>query len=293
LKVSANGIEIGYDVFGEGDGDVVILVMGIGAQRIVWHDDLCAEFVARGFRLIRLDNRDVGESTWLNDQPAPSPLRATLRALLRLPVAAPYSLSDMAADVVGLMDGLDIDKAHVIGASMGGMICQHLAIEHPDRLLSMTSMMAGPGTARHMLGKPSALRALLSGPAISREEAMDLNEALFRVIGGTLPMDVNFIRERAGMSWDRGHNAQCFPRHWAAIMASGRRLRALRGVRVPSLVIHGKVDPLVPMRAARATASAIPGCRTLYVDGMGHDMPRSTWPQITDAFQQLATARPV
>jgi len=284
-----HGIELAYDEFGTG-GEPLVLIMGIGAQRIVWHDSFVAMLVERGFHVLRFDNRDVGQSTWLDGVRAPEPWRAALRAMVKRPAPAPYTLSDMASDTVGLLDALGLDRAHVVGASMGGMIAQHLAIEHPGRLKSMTSIMSGPGTVRHMIGRPSAIQALLGPPPTTREEAMDHNEALFTAIGGTLPMDIAHVRDRAGLSWDRGSNPAGFVRQWAAIMRSGSRLHALRSVKVPSLVIHGTKDPLVPPRAGRATAEAIPDCASLFIEGMGHDMAPSTHTTMADAIARLGDA---
>ncbi|MEZ4236869.1 MAG: alpha/beta fold hydrolase [Myxococcota bacterium] len=277
--VRANGLDLAYDE--QGDGPALLLVMGIGAQRILWPDGLVAD-LARRFRVVRFDNRDVGQSTWLRDAPVPRPLPALLRALAKLPVSAPYTLSDMAADTVGLLDALGIARAHVVGASMGGMIAQHLAIEHPERVATLTSLMSGPGSVRHMLGAPRALRALLRPPPRTRDEAMDSAEQLFSVIGGRIPGDVAGIRDRAARQFDVGSNPAGFARQWAALLASGSRLAALRGVRAPTLVVHGTDDPLVPPRAGRATARAIPGAELLMIDGMGHDLPPSTWPPIVE-----------
>lgn len=279
---SVRGLDIAYDELGS--GPPILLVMGIGAQRVLWPDPLVERLAEAGHRVIRFDNRDVGESTWLRDEPVPPVLSNMLRAVAKQPVDAPYTLSDMAGDAAGLLDALGIERAHVVGASLGGMIAQQLAIEHPTRLSTLTSIMSGPGSVRHMIGRPSAIRALLKGPPKSRAEAQDNSVALFRVIGGELPLDVDGIRERAGKQWDVGLNPAGFARQWSAMLKSGSRLDALRSVRAPTLVVHGTHDPLVPPRAGKATAGAIPGAKLVWVQGMGHAFSPASWPFIVDAL---------
>ena len=267
---TVHDLELAYDDVGS--GPPVVLIMGIGAQRILWPDSLLDRLAEHGFRAIRFDNRDIGESTRLTDEPVPPVLGSLIAALAKRPVRAPYNLSDMARDTVGLLDALGLPQAHVVGASMGGMIGQHMAIEHPQRVASLTSIMSGPGSVRHMIGKPRALRALLRPPPRTREEAQRNVVQLFSAIGGTLPRDEEGLRRYAGLAFDRGLHPAGFARQWAAIMASGSRLPALREVQVPTLVVHGTVDPLVPPRAGKATADAIPNAELLWVDGMGHDL---------------------
>lgn len=284
---SVNGLDIAYDERGE--GEPLVLIMGFGAQRCVWHPEFCDLLAARGFRVIRLDNRDVGASTWMNGARAPSLRDGLLLRLRNQPVPAPYDLSDMAGDVVGLLDALDVDAAHVVGASMGGMIAQHVAIEHPGRCLSLTSIMSGPGSRRHQLCHPRALHALLSSPPPrSREEAMASNEVLFRVIGGKLPIDMEFIRQRAGDSFDVGYNGPGVVRHFAAMLASGSRMEGLRQLTIPAAVIHGTADPLVPWWAGHATARAIPGASWHPIRRMGHELVAETWPQAVAAIAGVA-----
>ena len=267
--LAVNELELAYDAVGA--GPPVLLIMGIGAQRVLWPDELLERLASEGFRAIRFDNRDIGESTRLSQAPVPPVLPSMLRAIAKRPVPAPYSLSDMATDTAGLIEALGLERAHVVGASMGGMIAQHLALEHRDKVATLTSVMSGPGSVRHMLGKPKAIKALLSTPPTSRQEAQDHTVRLFQAIGGRLPQDEHRLRTSAGIAWDRGPHPEGFARQWAAIMASGSRLRALRRLDVPTLVVHGTLDPLVPPRAGKATADAIPGARMLWVDGMGHD----------------------
>ncbi len=282
-RVAANGIELHYESTGR--GEPLVLVMGIGAQLIYWPDGFCEQLAARGFELIRFDNRDVGLSSKLDEARAPAFRVMVLRAALGLPVAAPYSLSDMADDTAALLDALGFERAHVVGVSMGGMIAQTMAIRHPERLYSSTSIMSHCGDRRFMASRPSALRVLLSPPPNSREEAADRAEEFYRAVGGTrFPLDVESLRDRARRSYDRCFYPAGFVRHMAAILASGSRTAALRRLVVPSLVIHGSADPLIRPAGGRATARAIPGARLEMIEGMGHDLPEGVWAPIIDAI---------
>lgn len=281
-RARVGAVEIAYDVFGEG-GRPLVLVMGIGAQRVFWDDALCERFVAAGFQVARFDHRDIGRSTRLDHLDVPDPRRALARGMLGLSVAAPYTLSHLAADVVGLFDHLGWQRAHVLGISMGGMVGQHLALEHPARVASLTSMSSTCGS-RWYPPAPRALKALFAPRAKDPEEAIEGMVRLFRVIGSPgFPTDEARLRIHARRAVERGLSARGFLRHFAAIMASGDRGRALRAVTVPSLVIHGAEDPLIPVGAGRATARAIPGAWWLPIAGMGHDLPPAVWPRLVDA----------
>ena len=288
--IDTNGVSLEYEELGT--GEPIVLIMGIGAQLVLWDLAFCEDLASRGFRVIRFDNRDIGKSTWLDELGMPDVRRAMLRALFKRPVTSAYTLSDMAQDVVGLLDALRIDSAHVVGASMGGMIAQTLAIEHRARLRSMTTMMSTPGSLRHLVGRPSALAALFGKPPRTREEAMEASTRIFRVIGGDFPPDEDQLRHRAGQSWDRGTHPAGFARQMTAILASGSRLAALKGVTTPTLVLHGTKDPLILPRAAVATANAIPDAELLLLEGMGHDLPRPLWPEINGAIEALARRSP-
>ncbi len=275
-----DGIELEYEMFGD-QGEPLVLIMGVGAQMVLWDEELCRSLVRHGFRVIRFDNRDIGRSTWLDHLGVPPVRDNLLRATLKRVVNAPYDLSDMARDVLGLLDHLGLERAHFVGASMGGRIAQQLAIEHPERVLSLTSIMSWPGTLRHMLFmRPSALSALLAPPPRTVEQAMAHTVNLFRTIGGALPIDEARVRRNAAQAWERGAHPAGFARQWSAILATGNRVRELRGVRAPTLVIHGTVDPLIPPAGGRATAAAIQGARLEMVEGMGHFIPRVIWPRL-------------
>jgi len=290
-NIKANGINIEYEEFGDRRGRPLLLIMGLGAQMILWHEEFCQQLAARGHRVIRFDNRDVGKSTWFDQLGVPDVSAAVGAALLRQPVTAPYLLRDMAADAVGLLDALQIDKAHIVGASMGGMIAQSLAIGFPARVLTLTSIMSSTGNPDLPPATPTAMSVLLAPPPTTREEAIERAVSVFRTIGSPgFPFDEADIRSRAARGFDRGFNPAGTVRQMVAILASGSRKDALKGVRVPTLVIHGKDDPLVPFPAGQDTASAISGAELLAIDGMGHDMPRAVWPRFIDAISVL-TAR--
>jgi pimeloyl-ACP methyl ester carboxylesterase len=275
----ANGIELAYQEMGDADAEPLLLVMGLATQMIAWDEGFCALLAERGFRVVRFDNRDIGRSTRIESAGVPS--RFDLMSGRR--ATAPYLLRDMAADTVGLMDHLGIESAHVVGASMGGMIAQTLAIEHPARVRSMVSIMSTTGSRWTGLPSWKAMGVLLGRPPKGREAAIERAINTFSVIGSPgYPLDEERIRSVSGRSYDRGHSAAGVVRQLHAITASGDRTRALGGVRAPTAVIHGNRDPLVRPAGGRATARAVPGARLKMIDGMGHDLPRDLWPTFVD-----------
>ncbi len=284
-----NGIELEYETFGDRSRPPLVLVMGLGAQMILWEEDFCDALARTGFFVVRFDNRDVGMSTQLDAAGIPNVFEAMQAAAAGRPVTAPYTLADMADDTVALMDVLGIARAHVVGASMGGMIVQTLAIRHPDRLLSMTSIMSTTGDPSLPQATGDALRVLLTPPPGTREGNIERGVEAWKVIGSPgFPPDEGRLREMFGRAFDRGYHPAGVARQMAAIMASGDRTAALRAVTVPSLVIHGTADPLIRVESGRATAAAIPGAVLVEIDGMGHDLPRGAWPEIIDAIGALA-----
>jgi pimeloyl-ACP methyl ester carboxylesterase len=285
-RARVGAVELAYDVLGDG-GRPLVLVMGIGAQRVFWDDALCARFAAAGFQIARFDHRDIGESTRL-DAPVPRPGPALARRMIGARIDAPYTLSDMAADVAGLIEALGWSSAHVVGASLGGMIGQHLAIEHPGRVRSLTSIMSTPGGRRY-LPEPRALRALFAPAPRSAEEAGLHAERLFTAIGSTAwTVDGERLRAAGQAAYARGLSPRGFLRHFAAALASGDRAARLRAVRVPTLVIHGSRDPMFPLRAGRAMARAMPEATWLPIAGMGHDLPTPLWPTLVAAIARHA-----
>lgn len=274
-----NGIELAYQEMGDPDGEPLLMVMGLAMQMLSWDESFCALLADRGFRVIRFDNRDIGHSTKFEE--AGLPKWADL--LLGRRATAPYLLKDMAADTAGLMDHLEIDAAHLVGVSMGGMIAQTLAIDSPERVLSMVSMMSTTGN--RWLGLPSlkAFGTLFARPAKGREAAIEQVVKTFRIIGSpSYPMDEERFRELAGASYDRSHSRAGVARQLHAISASGDRTRDLHSLQVPTRVIHGDSDPLIRPAGGRATAKAIPGAKLRIVEGMGHDLPRELWPTFVD-----------
>jgi len=279
------GIEIAYERFGEKSAPPVLLVMGLGTQMLAWPEGFCSLLVDRGLQVIRFDNRDVGLSTHLHDAPPPDVMAAFAGDYS----SAAYTLTDMAADAVALLDALGLEGAHIVGASLGGMIAQTIAIEHPSRVRSLTSIMSTTGDRSVGQATQEATAALLAPPATSREEAMDRTVAAFRVIGSPgFELDEAELRERTGLSYDRAFDPGGVARQLVGVLASPDRTVALADVRAPTLVVHGADDPLIDVSGGRATAEAVPGAELIVIDGMGHDLPRALWPQITDRIAGLA-----
>jgi pimeloyl-ACP methyl ester carboxylesterase len=280
----AGDVEICFETFGNPDDPALLLVMGLAMQMLGWHEDLCEELAGRGFFVIRYDNRDVGRSTRMKGAPP------TIWQLIRRDKrAATYELADMANDAVGILDHLGIAKAHVVGASMGGMIAQTLTAQHPDRVLSLTSIMSNTGALRSGQPKLGVMGALLGTVPSDREAYIERVVKLFTMIGSPgFPPDEADIRARAGMAYDRGINPAGTARQLAAIIASGDRSPMLASLHVPTLVIHGDADRLVAPSGGKATARAIPGARLLTIEGMGHDIPRALWPRFVDAIVENA-----
>jgi len=288
-RARANGIELEYETFGSAADPALLLVMGLGAQMLLWHEELCSALADRGFHVIRYDNRDVGRSSWLDAAGLPDVVGALTAAATGRPIDAPYRLSDMAADAAGLLDALELEAAHVVGASMGGMIAQTLAIEHAPRVRTLTSVMSTTGHPGLPTAKPEAMALLVTPVPPDRESAMERSVQVSRVIGSPAhPSDERELRELAGRIYDRGVNPPGFARQLVAILASGSRREALGAVRAPALVIHGDADPLVPIEGGRDTADAIPGAELLEIAGMGHDLPRALWPTFVDAIAKHA-----
>src|SRR3954451_12878505 len=277
----ANGIELAYETFGQPSARPLLLIMGLGAQLIAWPEEVCTALVERGFFVVRFDNRDAGLSTHLHDAPAPD-LRAALSGDTS---SAAYTLEDMADDVAGLLDALGLARAHLVGVSLGGMIAQTVAIRHPDRVSSLTSIIAAPSLPLDEAGV-----AMMSvEPARSREEAVERTVQLFRLVGSPgYPLDEDKIADVAGHSYDRAYDPAGGVRQRLAVHASGDRTAALRNVRVPTLVVHGEADLLVPVAGGKATAEAIPDAELLVLPGMGHDLPVELWPTIIDAIVRTA-----
>jgi pimeloyl-ACP methyl ester carboxylesterase len=271
-------VEIAYEEFGDPGDPAILLIMGLGVQMLGWDEELCGLLAAEGFRVVRFDNRDVGRSTRYE---GPVPEWGALA--VGDGSSATYLLDDMADDAVKLLDHLGIDAAHLIGASLGGMIAQVLALRHPERVLSLTSMMSTTGDRSVGQPHPEALGALFSPPPNDREGIAEWAVRNWRVIGSPgFEPDEEAVRERARRSFDRGYNPRGVGRQLAAILASGDRTAALRELRLPTLVIHGEDDPLIDVSGGKATAAAIPDAKLILIPGMGHDLPRPLWPRFVE-----------
>jgi pimeloyl-ACP methyl ester carboxylesterase len=281
----SNGIELCYDTFGDRTKPPLLLIMGLAGQMIAWDEEFCGELAARGYWVIRFDNRDIGLSTRFPQAGVPDIMALLGAAMQGLPVRAPYTLADMAADTVGLMDALGIGSAHVVGASMGGGIAQELAIRHPSRLETLTSIMSSTGEPGLPPPKPEAMAVLMTPAPADKAGYVASYQRNWRVLrAGSFPLDEARDPANAERNFARGLNPPGVARQLAAIIASGSRKQALASVRIPTLVIHGDADPLVPIEGGKATAAAIPGARLLIIPGMGHALPISMWPQILEAI---------
>ncbi|MCR6479889.1 alpha/beta fold hydrolase [Variovorax sp. ZS18.2.2] len=281
-----NGVEIAWDSFGDPAASPLVLIMGLGAQMVAWDDTFCARLAeAGGHRVIRFDNRDIGHSTHLSHLGIPDIQALMLQAMAGKPLAVPYTLRDMANDCIGLLDALGIDRAHIVGASMGGAIGQEMAIHHPQRMRSFTSIMSTTGNPTLPPPTPEAMAVLFSPTPLSFDAYLPHYRKVWHVLRGPdFPLDEARDAERAQLIFLRGLNPGGVARQLAAIFASGNRKPALRDVQVPTLVIHGDADPLVPVECGVDVADAIAGAKLLRIPRMGHALPISMWPQIIDAI---------
>jgi pimeloyl-ACP methyl ester carboxylesterase len=283
-QVKANGIEIEYETFGDPNAAPLLLVMGLGAQMITWDEKFCSRLSERGFHVIRYDNRDSGLSTKMESAGMPD----MLAAFGGNPNPA-YQLDDLADDAVGLLDGLGIGAAHIVGASMGGFIAQLVAINHPNRVLSLTSIMSGPGGSDAEPPKPEGAAVLMQMPPPTREARIQQGLRMRRVlVGSGDPFDEVVETKRMERAYDRSYYPVGTGRQLVAILAAQGRLERLSHVKAPTLVIHGIDDVLVPVQNGRSVAAAVPGARLLEFDGMGHDLPARVWPQVLDAIEEIA-----
>ncbi len=292
---NSNDVTLEYEDTGAPDAPVILLIMGLGMQLTAWPEALREGLAARGFRVLAFDNRDAGLSTRIRVRRSPNLLLQIARSWMRLPVRTPYTLSDMAADTVGLLDALAIPRAHVVGASMGGMIAQVLAAEHPGRVLTLTSIMSSSGNRRVSKPAPHARRALLSRPdAPADPESVTRHlMGVFGVIGSPgYPTEQGELRARVERSLKRAHYPRGVLHQLLAVLASGDRRRLLARISAPTLVIHGAADPLVPVAAGRDTARHVRGAELLVIEGMGHDLPAGLVPTLVDAIANHCAAKP-
>lgn len=287
--VEANGLRLCYDTFGEPGDPPLVLIMGLAAQMILWDDDFCALLAAQGRYVVRFDNRDIGRSTYLDELPPPNLPIAFAKHLLHMRNAAPYTLVDMARDTIGLMDALGFEKADVMGASMGGAIVQELAIHFPQRLRSVTTVMASTGDPRLQIPEIGAFRALMRKPPRGREDYLAQYALLWTALSGDgYPIDPVRTRRQGERGYERGIHPAGVARQFGAILASGNRKPALREVKLPALIIQGMNDPLIRPSHGRDLAAAIPGAKLEMIPGMGHTLPERCWSQIVSALDAHA-----
>jgi pimeloyl-ACP methyl ester carboxylesterase len=277
-------VELAYETIGNPSNPPLLLVMGLGMQLIHWDTGLCERFGERGFHVIRFDNRDAGLSTKIQ-----APVPNVMRLMAGLPAKVPYVLTDMAMDAFGLLDHLGIERAHVVGTSMGGMIAQQMAIDAPERVLSLGSIMSTTGDRWVGTPKLRVWSVLMRRAPSDRDAYVTYFASVFRMIGSpAYRRDDERVRELAGATYDRDHSPAGTARQLGAILASGSRTAALRELEVPAVVIHGEADPLIPVRAGIATAKAIPDAELIKIPGMGHDLPEELWPTFVDAIARNA-----
>ncbi len=294
-QAKANGIQLEYETFGRAGDPPLLLIMGLGAQMVLWDEEFCEALAERRHYVVRFDNRDVGLSTKLDHKGIPNVLAMMQPGADRS--SAPYTLDDMADDAAGLLDALRMESAHVVGASMGGMIAQTVAYRHAPRVRSLVSIMSSTGNPALPPAKPEAMAVLMTPRPLDRESNVEASVKAARVIGSPgFPFDEARVRRRAAMMYDRSFAPLGIARQMAAIFAHGNRAPRLAAVKAPTLVIHGLADPLVPVEGGRDTAKSIPGAALLEIEGMGHDLPPALWTRLADAIashtRKAEAARP-
>lgn len=281
-------LELCFETFGSATAPPMLLIMGLASQMLMWDDEFCEQLAARGFRVIRFDNRDIGRSSQLRGAIIPTRWQLMRRSAR----GAAYTLEDLAADTVGLLDHLKIDKAHIVGASMGGMIAQLVAVNHPDRVLSLVSIMSTTGNRGVGKPQPKMMMRLMRKRPRERDAYIEDHIETYRAIGSKgFDFEEEYKRERAARLFERGVYPAGSARQLAAVASAPDRTEALRGISAPTTVIHGDADPLVDVSGGRATAEAIPGARLVIFPGMGHDLPRALWPEIIDAIVETTQVR--
>ena len=282
-QACANGIQLEYDTFGRASDRPLLLIMGLGAQMTLWDEEFCEALAARGQHVIRFDNRDVGLSTKFDHEGVPNVVAMMQPGADRS--GAPYTLDDMADDAAGLLDALRIERAHICGASMGGMIAQTVAYRHAPKAKSLISIMSSTGNPKLPQAKPEAMAVLMTPRPLDRAGNVEASVRASKVIGSPgFPVDEERLRRRAGEMYDRSFTPLGTVRQMAAVWAHGNRAPRLSAVRAPTLVIHGLADPLVPVEGGRDTATSIPGAELLEIEGMGHDLPPALWTRLADAI---------
>jgi len=285
-QVAANGIQIEYEAFGEPDSPALLLIIGIIGQLTFWDEELCQQLAQQGHYVIRFDNRDAGLSSKIEEAGVPD-IMQTIETLRKgETINPPYTIEDMADDAVGLLDALGIEKAHICGMSMGGMIAQTIAINYPMRVLSLTSIYSRTGDPEEPQPEPEARKFLLAPPPQEREAYIEHGIKLFSTISGPgFPYDEEWLRNFVAQSYDRAFNPEGVARQLVAILAQKNRRPELKSLSAPALIIHGSDDPLVLVEGGKNTAADIPDAELMIIDGMGHDLPHGgAWPKIIDVI---------
>ncbi|MEO2125289.1 MAG: alpha/beta hydrolase [Acidimicrobiales bacterium] len=284
-QLEANNLTFEYETFGDAEAPPVLFIMGLGAQMITWPAELCQAVADEGYRVVRFDNRDIGLSSYLDHLGDPDMMEIFGAAVAGESVDAPYVLADMALDSIGVLDALGYETAHIVGASMGGMIAQRLVINHPERARSLTSIFSMP---RFILGDDEVSAALMGEAPETREERIVAGiEAARLFSGGGFPFDEDEVRLRVAEGIDRAWHPEGQVRQTAAIVADGDRTEGLQQVDLPTVVIHGTGDRLVIPQGGQETADAVPGAELVWIDGMGHELPEAAWPTMINAMATL------
>lgn len=291
-RVKANGIEIEYETFGRKGDPALLLIMGLGAQLTLWPEALCEGLAGRGFHVVRYDNRDVGLSTDFDKWGVPDIMGAFMKLMKGDKVATPYLLDDLANDALGLLDALDVDRAHMVGASMGGMIAQIVAAKFPQRTRSLVSIMSTSGRRGLPMGKPEAVAMLSAQPEGPAREQLVAHAIKLRTVIGSpgFPADPVELRALVERNIDRRYYPAGAARQYLAVLASGDRVDLLKTVKVPTLVLHGADDPLLPVEGGRDVASLVPGARIETFPGWGHDIPKEMVPKLVESLSKFCKA---
>jgi pimeloyl-ACP methyl ester carboxylesterase len=283
-----DGIEICYEIFGEENNvPPIVLISGAGLQMLGWPDEFCKSLAKYGNRVIRFDNRDTGESSILDHLPTPVPWRFALMHKLGLKVTSPYSLEDMSTDLIHLLDGLDIEKAHLVGISLGGMIAQVAAINSSDRVKSIVCIATQARNSRYTMPKLKTVLKILRSPKPGRQGYIDWSIDLIRTVGGTAAKGPDdYLREMSGSMFDRGISEEGLNRQVCAVYSAPDRRKSLSEISTKTLVIHGSEDPLIRQEASKEIATAIPGAKFVLIDGMGHGILRPTWSKLIELITE-------
>lgn len=286
-NVTANEIQIEYDTFGDPSSSPLLLIMGLGEQMIGWDEELCKQLASRDLYVIRFDNRDVGLSSKIDEAGVPNAVEVFAALMKGEEANIPYTLDDMAVDTIGLLDALNIEKAHIFGVSLGGMIAQIMAIRYPSRVWSLTSMASITGNPELPLGKPELFVELVNPPPTEHEAYIENRVNLILALAGSrFPMDEQRTREHLEQSYGRSYYPPGIARHGVAGAVNSDRTQDLKSVRAPTLVIHGSEDPLFPVGQGKAIAAAVPGAKLMIIEGMGHAFPPEVWPLLVDAIDK-------